>query len=1093
MFYKNNGFFSNTFLERWKEKKITKDTSERIDDLLYVFHILEDIPREKSDSFTEEKFKELVYSEVIRAFDFYQTKKIDGIIEVYNQIGEKIIALDFIKEVFPLVMEFGKYQDLKVVEYAKSNKFKLAILTDGYIWRIYRLDTANYFETYLEVDISNFLATEEKDFSIQLLELFISNKNLISNSENYKSNLELIFEESENAIKKIEKELKCKMEDILSGIGMGFKEAMGKEQFNEEESKNLYSDSIIVLYRILFIIYAEAKGLLPIEKSEYYATSMSKMISDVKEEIESKSTDLWEKIEKLFTWIDGGYEGVDLKVEAYNGGLFSNQGKEYLGKYPIDNSHLIKVLKKLGYYEKNEQILEKIDFTDLSTRSFGTLYEGILDYNMFIASEDIVKRNKDSKVTYTLASKTTIKKTDVIIKTGEIYLSEDALERKETGAYYTPEPIVEYIVKNTVDVKMDEVLEEIKVEIKSKINEIEQKHNPSLKAALQEKLYEDIIKNVKEKILEIYILDNAMGSGHFLVNAAYHVAAKVFNFLHHNIKFKVMEDTDISKYSYWIRMAVIHNIYGVDINNLAVQLGKLSLWLISASKDRPLSFIDHHLKSGNSLVGTTRAEIDNTLGDNIAKNQNRKLFDMTIANLMSYIDEQFLMLKKMPEETAEQVHEKEKFYYEKILGHLKDVKCKWDIYLAMQMNDKKGSVKKEDYDQIVSSDLETIEKKYLNFSEWVKLAEENRFFHWELEFPEVFKGDKKGFDCVIGNPPYGAKLPLKIKKYVSNKFESAKTGLDGTMKTKGSIDTFCLFIDLSINILKTKSKYGYIIPMAVTSSDGMSSLHKMLKNKFNELKISTYSNRPRKIFPNADQRVAIIIGSSNGERISKLYTTKVNKRYENTSIEQVIENLRYIDSIEFLKYGRIPKMGEKIEQEILKKIFNKNKNVIDILDENGKGVYYRAAGGRYYNVVTNYPTNSSAEKEILVYKKYQNLLGTVLSSNLFYWIQQLYSDTLNLKKYEIEILSLPIENISDKELEIINNLYKEYLQDIEKNAIIKNANYNNISSFKEYKLRKSKPLIDKLDREIGKLYSLTDEEIEFIINYDIEFRTDEQE
>ena len=1093
MSYINNNFLSNTFLKNWEEKKISKEAEKRIDDLLYPFDILKEISKENREYLSEEQLKNWVYENVIQAFGYLETENLNGIIKIYNKNKEKMIALDFKKEVFPLTMEFGKYQDLKVIDYAKKNKFKLAILTDGCIWRIYKLDAANYFETYIQIDISNFLKTEEKDFSIQLLESFINYENLNSSKENSKSNLEIIFEESENTIKKIEKELKGKMEDILSGIGLGFKEASGKEYFNEEDSKNLYNDSIVVLYRTLFIIYAEAKNILPVNNPEYYSISISKMITDIENELENNEKDLWEKIEKLFSWIDKGYEGIDLKVEAYNGGLFNNNNKHYLGKFAITNRHWIKVLKKLGYYEKKEQLLEKIDFADLSTRSFGTLYEGILDYNMFIASEDLIKRSKDSKVTYIPISKVTPKKTDVIIKTGEIYLSEDALERKETGAYYTPEPIVEYIVNNTVDVKLDEVLKEIQEEIAKQKEEIEFEYNSSLKSALQEKFFEDIINKIREKVLKISILDNAMGSGHFLVNAAYHIAAKVFNFLHENIKFETLEDKEIGKYNYWIRMAVTHNIYGVDINKLAVQLGKLSLWLISATKDRPLSFIDHHLKYGNSLVGTSRESIDNTLGDNIGKNQNRRLFDITINNLMSHVDEQFKTLEKMPEETADQIHEKEKFYYEDIQGHLKAIKTKWDIYLAMQINDKKGVVKKEIYDQIVNTNLEILEESYPNFKDWINLAKENQFFHWELEFPEVFSGNNKGFDCVIGNPPYGAKIPLDIKKYVSNKYESAKSGVDGLIKTKGSIDTFSLFIDLSIKILKTTSKFGYIVPLAVTSSDSMSSLHKMLKNKFNELKISTYSNRPKKIFPNADQRVAILIGNSDGRFISKLYTTKVNKRYDDISIEQVIENLEYINSIKFLRYGRIPKMGKKIEQEILEKLFDKKKNIIDIQDENGKGIYYRAAGGRYYNVVTNYPTHSSAEKELLVCEKYQNLLGAILSSSLFYWIQQLYSDTLNLKKYEIEILPLPIENILDKELDTINNLYINYLQDIEKNAIIKNANYNKISSFKEYKLRKSKLLIDKLDREIGKLYSLTDEEINYIINYDIKFRIDEQE
>lgn len=835
MSYINNNFLSNTFLKNWEEKKIAKEAEKRIDDLLYPFDILKEISKENREYLSEEQLKNWVYENVIQAFGYLETENLNGIIKIYNKNKEKMIALDFKKEVFPLTMEFGKYQDLKVIDYAKKNKFKLAILTDGCIWRIYKLDAANYFETYIQIDISNFLKTEEKDFSIQLLESFINYENLNSSKENSKSNLEIIFEESENTIKKIEKELKGKMEDILSGIGLGFKEASGKEYFNEEDSKNLYNDSIVVLYRTLFIIYAEAKNILPVNNPEYYSISISKMITDIENELENNEKDLWEKIEKLFSWIDKGYEGIDLKVEAYNGGLFNNNNKHYLGKFAITNRHWIKVLKKLGYYEKKEQLLEKIDFADLSTRSFGTLYEGILDYNMFIASEDLIKRSKDSKVTYIPISKVTPKKTDVIIKTGEIYLSEDALERKETGAYYTPEPIVEYIVNNTVDVKLDEVLKEIQEEIAKQKEEIEFEYNSSLKSALQEKFFEDIINKIREKVLKISILDNAMGSGHFLVNAAYHIAAKVFNFLHENIKFETLEDKEIGKYNYWIRMAVTHNIYGVDINKLAVQLGKLSLWLISATKDRPLSFIDHHLKYGNSLVGTSRESIDNTLGDNIGKNQNRRLFDITINNLMSYVDAQFKTLEKMPEETADQIHEKEKFYYEDIEGHLKAIKTKWDIYLAMQINDKKGIVKKEIYDQIVNTNLETLEESYPNFKDWIEQAKENQFFHWELEFPEVFSGNNKGFDCVIGNPPY-IDSETMVKK--NSKIRNILSLLYNT--TKGNWDIYVPFIEKSYYLLKQKGIVGYITPNKWLSIEYGKALRKLIAKNIYE--ICDYSN-----------------------------------------------------------------------------------------------------------------------------------------------------------------------------------------------------------------------------------------------------------
>ena len=772
-----------------------------------------------------------------------------------------------------------------------------------------------------------------------------------------------------------------------------------------------------------------------------------------------------------------------------------HKNRSYLGKYFISNKNWIKVLKKIAFYERGNKLVERIEFKDLSTRSFGTLYEGILDYNMFIAAEDMVKRidKKGTKISYIPLNSTTAKKTDIIVKKGEIYLSEDAFERKETGAYYTPEPIVEYITSNTIDTKLNEILnknrELIKEldELKEKIN---QEYESFLKEALQEKLYEKIISYIKENVLTISILDNAMGSGHFLVNAAYHIASKIYCFIHKYVDYNVLESEEKTyEFSYWLRKVIIHNIYGVDINNLAVQLGKLSLWLISASKDKPLSFLDHHLKCGNSLLGTTRKEIDETLGDNldITKSNNRTLFDITVKNLMDNLDTKYEKFEKMSENTAEEIHTKERFYYEEIQKELENVKVKWNIYLIKKINNKKGIVKKEEYDEIINSNLEELKNNYK------KLFFYDNFFHWELEFPEVFMRNSEGFDCIIGNPPYGAKIEQNIKKYFSNVFNSAKKQKDGLENTRGSLDTFSLFIDKSLNLLKKKSTFGYIVPLAVTSSDSMSSLHKLLKEKFYKMKISTYSNRPKKIFPNADQRVCIILGVANGEKIKKLYTTKVNKRYKNISIEKLMEELSYIDSLEFLKYGRIPKIGRKIEIDILKKLFKYSKNINDIFDEKGEKVYYRAAGGRYYNVVTTYPTYSSAEKDILVLKRYQKLLGAILSSNLFYWLQQVYSDTLNLKRYEIEILPLPINEADflDEKIKEIEYLYDIYLEDIEKNAVEKNANYNNISKFKEYKIRKSKVLIDELDKKIGELYSLTNEEIEYLINYDLEFRVDE--
>lgn len=141
------------------------------------------------------------------------------------------------------------------------------------------------------------------------------------------------------------------------------------------------------------------------------------------------------------------------------------------------------------------------------------------------------------------------------------------------------------------------------------------------------------------------------------------------------------------------------------------------------------------------------------------------------------------------------------------------------------------------------------------------------------------------------------------------------------------------------------------------------------------------------------------------------------------------------------------------------------------------------AGGRYFNVVANYSTtNSTSEKTMNVESQYRNLICSILSTNLFWFYQQVYTDGLNLKTKDLEYFPLPdFSTVSKEVIKQIEVKYAEYLKDIEKNAI-------NRSTYKEYKLRKSKHLIDKIDDLICPLYGLNKEEIDFIKNYEIEFR-----
>ncbi|MBU1153947.1 N-6 DNA methylase [bacterium] len=360
-------------------------------------------------------------------------------------------------------------------------------------------------------------------------------------------------------------------------------------------------------------------------------------------------------------------------------------------------------------------------------------------------------------------------------------------------------------------------------------------------------------------------------------------------------------------------------------------------------------------------------------------------------------------------------------------------------------------------------------------------------FDFEVYFSEVFH-EKKGFDVVIANPPYGADYSVNEKKHFLKRYLTTKTI---TNVQKGSLDTFTIFIELGYNVLKKCGTLNYIVPISITSSDSMTALHKLLEENCEIIKVSSYSVRPQPVFENAVVDTSIILFKKSDTKCEHIYSTKMYRKNKNYDLQHLVNNLQFIDVVDVKLQGRYPKISQPIEKEILGKIFKQDKTISDLLVNDGKSIYYRTSGGRYFKVITNYSTGSTKEKAIYLPKSISNSIGAILSSNLFFWYYQIFSNNHDLKSYEIESFKIPYSKIiSDKEIiEKIEKLYDEYLEDIEANANVRQTTrYANIDSFKEYKIGKSKKLIDRIDDIIGPLYGLTKEEIEFIKNYEIEFR-----
>lgn len=1076
----NNFLFSEAYIKKSiKDNKKVKDTN-----LINMFNAIKEWhePFEDSDYSDDEWIDEFIdLSLDVLGFK----KKIYGRKRVLytNSIAdsEKPISTCYLlekNEDLDCKLK-GKYYAYKCINLAKENNVEWAMLTNGYRWRIYNVDNISCYDDFLELNIEEAIKNlSEPDDIFKLFILFFS-VNTYYKEENGKLGIDNIRNISNKTAENIEEFLRNKSEEILKDLCYGLKENMNLDVYDEIDKKNIYNDAVILLFRLLFIGYAESRKLLPCngEHIEYDKNSFFTICSEAKEILNSgKAVDIKEGFE-FWNRID---DHLRIYVDnTYDGGLFENIDKPILNRYKIANGYLIKCLAEMTYYKEKKTGLytENIEYKDLSVRNLGSIYEGLLEYNLFIAKERMVMRKSKGKVTYIEANKTKLKKSDEqnLIEAGGIYLSQDALERKDTGSYYTPEDVVDYIVKNTVGSKIEELKEELKTIAKEKIDLIKIETIKSVKKSLKREIDDITIKFVEEKILKLSIIDSAMGSGHFLVNTAYCVANFIVEIINENDWINEDICTDIS---YWKRRVVENCIYGIDINKLAVYLARVSLWLISASNDKALSFIDHHLKEGNSIIGTTRECVQ--IKD--SKLSEISLFDVDYTDTMNSILEKYNLINEINGNDIYEVHEQKRIYKE-IEDELALLKLKYDYYLACQYNG--GIDDKDHYAMLMKSrDILDFTNEYVN--NILRISKEKKFFHWELEYPEVMLNG--GFNIYIGNPPY---------------VEADSDEFKNIIKTKKCHNLYTYVIESTINnINKLNSKIGVILPSASVSTPRMNDFQRFLMGRSERIYISTYDDRPGKLFTRLEHmRAAIIIADIEEERNNiEVYTTKYNRWYSDERsnlfkgiIYNKLEKNNFID-------GFIPKFSTSIENKIIEKLILKGQNIKQYtsnlnLNNNifyGTGVQYWIKGmERSASEIDINSRKSSGEKILSIKINYRKEIFTsIINSSIFYWYFLSFSDCRNLTKSTIESFPFNYEKLTEEQKEVLIKLCEELMLDYINNSNLKECTYATTGTIKyrEYYPKKSKKIIDEIDVVLGEYYDLSKEELEFLINYDIRFR-----
>ncbi|MFX0061915.1 MAG: Eco57I restriction-modification methylase domain-containing protein [Candidatus Hermodarchaeota archaeon] len=680
---------------------------------------------------------------------------------------------------------------------------------------------------------------------------------------------------------------------------------------NDEKTRlEVQKSTMRLLFRLLFLLYAEGKGLLNIENKHYRGKysfyQLKKEVAENKNgSIQSyysyTSTSLWSRLKNLSDLINQGSEALNVPrdqfyVPAYKGSLFDPSRCSNLEKWTIADTNLADVIDLLAR-TKHDHKMVFIDYSMLEISELGNIYENLLGYKLKIAQEDMVVKGGGKKrkwITLEVFNKGKRNKKTFEdfnefdrVHAGDLYLATDKGERKVTGTYYTPDYIVDYIVKNTVGPI------------------IEDKWKEATKKG----------QSLLGSTLSVKVLDPAMGNGHFLVNIVEFLAEKVLEAVQKDLEKGLIED-DRKFTSEWAKRAVLsHCIYGVDKNDLAIELAKISLWLSTTSND--LIFLDHRLKQGNSLVGTHLKDLP---WHPLTKNNDQKSVD-TPGNLVRNLLDAIKELGSFDEEDVIDIKRKEELFENLIKSSEYDLlrtllDLRTSIYFGNECDESQYSnyIKEACFN---SANGWKERKKEEFVIKARKIAEEKKFFHWELEFPDVFFEDGKfkensGFDVVIGNPPYVSieKIDKKELDYIKSCYNSA---------TYGRTDLYIVFIELAYFLSRVNGCFSMITPDKWLVSNYGAILRKLLL--FNNQITHIWDLRGVNVFDDAANSPIVFIANksspsnNNIEFIVELPQTPDYLNYNvPQSIFQKVNNCKIKIGLTEKKWNLIKKIDAKSQR-----------------------------------------------------------------------------------------------------------------------------------------------------------------------------------
>ncbi|HDZ16779.1 MAG TPA: hypothetical protein ENH75_00720, partial [archaeon] len=644
-----------------------------------------------------------------------------------------------------------------------------------------------------------------------------------------------------------------------------------------------YAELLRIMYRIIFLLFAEKRKMLPVERGiylEHFSLDSMRKLADKQLRVE-KSRDLWKKLFITFKLVRDGNNL--LGVNSFNGSLFKDENLSIIiGKnLSVTNDIVIRVIRLLTTF-KDANIRQKINFS-IEEEEIGSIYESLLDLKPHLASNSEFK----------LISQTT--------------------ERKSTGSYYTPKPLIDILIRTTLQPLVEDKL-------KKAGNNLDKR---------------------KKAILDLKVCDPACGGGTFLLSAMDFLGKKLAE-IRTGLKNSMEDDLRNAR-----RDVLQYCIYGVDMNPLAVELAKISLWLRACVKDKPLNFLDNHIKCGNSLIGLGQKMEINEIIPNAFEavsgnkaigipSENKKIRSKAREVIKSEIKQRkikgittlitsfftekrtadicsakFKEIIDMPETNPSKIKEKEQKYIqiknnENYLQALNEADIWTSTFFWPFEGESLGEIPRyttieQLREKIKDPELKNLMKKIKS------IAKQNQFFHWYIEFPEIFSTTRKGFDCLIGNPPWerikitdkeffdgivpaiveakssSERYNLMKKEFRKNPymFEEYKTAkIQSQKKTHfiknsnfynysavGDINTFLIFAERFISLLTPTGRAGIIVPTGIATDYYSQNFFNHIVDNHQLISLFDFENK-KKFFPDIHGSFRFSLLTLGGEHLN---------------------------------------------------------------------------------------------------------------------------------------------------------------------------------------------------------------------------------